>query len=61
MPMVRVEWLPGRTVEQKRELADVLTREVCRVGTCTPESVNIVFVDVAAEDWAAAGKLFSDR
>jgi 4-oxalocrotonate tautomerase len=61
MPMVRVEWLPGRTVEQKRELAEVLTREVCRVGKCTPEAVQVVFADVPAEDWAVAGTLLADR
>ncbi len=26
MPHVRIGWFPGRTLEQKRELADVLTR-----------------------------------
>jgi 4-oxalocrotonate tautomerase len=61
MPMIRVEWLPGRTVEQKRELAEVLTREICRIGGCSPEAVNVVFTDVPAEDWAFAGKLLADR
>ena len=28
MPFIRVDWFPGRTLEQKRELAEVLTREL---------------------------------
>ncbi len=61
MPHVRIDWFPGRTAEQKRELADVLTREICRIGKCEPDSVGIVFTDVDTENWARAGKLFSDR
>jgi len=61
MPHVRIDWFPGRTTEQKRELADVLTREICRIGKCEPDSVCIVFTDVDTENWARAGTLFSDR
>lgn len=60
MPHVQIDWFAGRTVEQKRELAEVLTREICRIGKCAPESVGIVFRDVETEDWARAGTLFSD-
>ncbi|MGW4587905.1 tautomerase family protein [Amycolatopsis thermoflava] len=60
MPHVRIDWFPGRTVEQKRELAEVLTREICRIGKCAPDSVGIVFTDVDTENWARAGKLFAD-
>lgn len=60
MPHVRIDWFPGRTVEQKRELADVLTREICRIGKCEPDSVGIVFTDVAKDDWARSGRLFAD-
>lgn len=60
MPHVRIDWLPGRTVEQKRELAAALTREISKIGKCDPESVGIVFTDVSTESWATAGKLHSD-
>jgi 4-oxalocrotonate tautomerase len=61
MPVIRVEWLPGRTLEQKRELTEVLTRELCRIGGCNPEAVNVIFSDVSADNWGHAGKLFADR
>ena len=60
MPIIRVELLEGRTVEQKREFAEVVTREGARILCCTPEAINIVFAPVAREDWAVAGKLTSD-
>ncbi|POX38563.1 4-oxalocrotonate tautomerase [Streptomyces sp. Ru73] len=60
MPHVRIDWFPGRTTEQKRELAAVLTREICRIGRCEPDAVGIVFTDVEKESWSRGGKLFAD-
>lgn len=60
MPIIRIEMLPGRTIEQKREVAEVFTAEICRIANCTPTDVNVVFADIAKSDWAFAGKLTSD-
>ena len=60
MPMIRVELLQGRTIDQKREFAALLTREGARILRCDPQSINVVFVPVAHEDWAVAGRLMSD-
>lgn len=60
MPIIRVELLEGRTIEQKREFAEVVTRECARILRCTPEAINVVFAPVARDDWAVAGKLASD-
>lgn len=59
MPIIRVELLEGRSVDQKREFADVVTREGARILGCTPEAINIVFADIARDDWSLAGKLMS--
>ena len=61
MPMIKVELLKGRTVEQKREFAEVVTRETARILKCAPEVVDIVFQDIEKHDWANAGKLASDK
>ena len=61
MPMIKVELLKGRTVEQKREFAEVVTRETARILKCRPEVVDVVFQDVEPHDWANAGKLNSDK
>lgn len=60
MPFIRVDWFPGRTLEQKRELAEVLTREFARISKCKPETINFIFTDVSREDWGRNGKLFCD-
>jgi 4-oxalocrotonate tautomerase len=60
MPFIRIDWLPGRSAEQKRELAEVLTREISRIGKCAPESVGIIFNEIDQENWAKTGKLLAD-
>ena len=61
MPIIRVELFKGRSIEQKREFAEVVTRETSRILKCSPEAVSIVFADTAQEDWATAGRLASDK
>jgi 4-oxalocrotonate tautomerase len=58
MPFIRVDWFPGRTLKQKRELAEVLTREFARIAKCKPETINFIFTEVSREDWGRSGKLF---
>jgi 4-oxalocrotonate tautomerase len=60
MPFIRVDWFPDRTLEQKRELAEVLTREFARIAKCRPETVNFIFTDASRENWGRNGKLFCD-
>lgn len=60
MPIIHVEMFEGRTQEQKREFAEVLTRETCRILKTTPESVDILFTELKKADWATSGKLWSD-
>ena len=56
MPVVTVEWLEGRTPQQKRELSDAVTRAFVEIGKVTPDQVWIVFRDVKRSDWAMGGK-----
>lgn len=60
MPLIRIDMFPGRTVDQKREMTEVFTKEICRIANCTPEDVNIIFTDVEKENWAFAGVLGID-
>lgn len=60
MPIIRVEMYEGRTIEQKRELAEVLTRESCRILRCSPDQVHVVIENISKENWALGGKLASD-
>ncbi|NPD15431.1 4-oxalocrotonate tautomerase [Xinfangfangia sp. D13-10-4-6] len=60
MPMIRVEMFEGRTVEQKRECARALTRAFVETCGGNPDAIQIVFTDVAKENWAFGGRLGSD-
>jgi len=57
MPMVTVEWLEGRTPQQKAQLAEALTNAFQAIVKVPKEQVWIVFRDVPRSDWAMGGQL----
>ncbi|AOM02636.1 MULTISPECIES: tautomerase family protein [Cobetia] len=61
MPMIRAEFISGKTEAQKRELVEALTCETARVLEVRKESVWIVLQEVEPENWAVAGTPLSDR
>jgi 4-oxalocrotonate tautomerase len=61
MPVIRVELLKGRSIEQKREFAEVVTRETARILNCSPDVVDIVFCETETENWANGGRLAADQ
>ncbi|MBC6906679.1 4-oxalocrotonate tautomerase [Saccharophagus sp. K07] len=61
MPIIRVELLEGRTLAQKQELAEVLSRETARIADCRLESITVVIDEVKRENWAVAGKLLAQN
>jgi len=61
MPTLRVELFAGRSAEQKRALAKELTDACVRVLGGSADGVDIVFYDIARQDWATGGTLWSDR
>jgi 4-oxalocrotonate tautomerase len=61
MPVIRVEMWEGRSIEQKRELVDVLTREMARISACETDSVYVIIDDIKKENWGAGGELCSDK
>ena len=61
MPTLRVELFAGRTIEQKRALAQALTEATVRILGGSPDAVDVIFQDVQKHDWATAGQLWSDK
>ncbi len=61
MPTLHVELMEGRTVEQKRALAQALTQAVCETLGSKPESVDILMYDIKRQDWATGGELWVDK
>jgi 4-oxalocrotonate tautomerase len=61
MPTIRVELFAGRTVEQKRALAQALTEATVRTLGGSPDGVDVLFFDIQKQDWATGGQLWSDK
>lgn len=61
MPIIRVEMLEGRTKEQKRELAQAMSREMVRITGVKESSIFVVIDEVKKENWAVGGELLADR
>lgn len=61
MPVIHVEMLEGRSVRQKQELVEVLTRETVRIAQCRPEAVYVIIKDVPKTNWGSAGELLAVR
>lgn len=61
MPTLRVELFEGRTEQQKADLAAKLTQACVDVLGGAPESVDVIFFDVARKDWATGGVLWSRK
>ena len=61
MPLIQVTMVQGRTIEQKRALAQALTEATVRTLGGSPDSVDIVFFDIARHDWATGGALWADK
>lgn len=52
MPHVIVKLWPGKSEQQKRELAERIAEEVMSVLGYGEESVSVALQEVAARDWA---------
>lgn len=61
MPMVKVTWLAGRTKEQKQQIAEAVTDALTDIGNAYRDRVDVVFEDVAWDDWATGGVFSSDQ
>ena len=61
MPIVQIDMIEGRTVEQKHELVKRVTQAICESVSCPAEAVTIVIRDAAKHHIAKAGILASDK
>lgn len=57
MPLVTVEWLEGRSTEQKQALAAEITASVSGIAQVGAGDVWVIFRDVRGSDWAVGGEL----
>ena len=61
MPLVQVTMLTGRTVEQKRKLAQRITEAMVEEAAARREAVVVVFNEVSKESYASGGVLLADK
>jgi len=52
MPHVIVKLYPGRTQEQKKQLASKIVKSVIEITECKEKSVSIAIEEVAPDEWA---------
>lgn len=60
MPVIQITISLGRSLEQKRELIKVLTKETARIMKTDEEKVRVLIYEVSKENWGNAGTLGVD-
>ncbi len=61
MPIIQIEMLEGRTLEQKRKLVQSVTKAVVESVNCPPERVRIIIREMTKDNFAEGGKLESEK
>ena len=61
MPLVQITMLQGRTVEQKRKLAQRITDVMVEEAGARKEAIVVTFVEVSKESYASGGILIIDK
>jgi 4-oxalocrotonate tautomerase len=61
MPLVQITMLSGRTVEQKRKLAQRMTDVMVEEAGAKREAVVVTIQEVSKESYASGGVLMADK
>ena len=60
MPIIQIELLEGRNIEQKRKMVKGVTDVISETLDCKPETVHIIIREMKRENFAKNGILFSE-
>ena len=52
MPHVTVKMYPGRSEEQKQQLADAIVKDVVNIAQCEESSVSVAIEEVDPKIWS---------
>ena len=61
MPFIKVQWVAGRTREQKAQLAEKITEAFIEIAKVSRDHVWIAFEDVERSCWSMEGKLLDEK
>jgi 4-oxalocrotonate tautomerase len=51
MPHVIVKLYPGRSEQQKIQLAEEIVKDIVAIAKCEEKSVSVAFEEIKPEDW----------
>ena len=52
MPHIIIKLYPGRTEEQKQNLAEAITKDVVSIAECEEKSVSVAIEEIPPNEWA---------
>jgi 4-oxalocrotonate tautomerase len=61
VPNVTIEWLQGRTLDQKRKVIAGITELLVKEADARKEAVQVTFHEMSKEEWGRGGLLGIDR
>ena len=61
MPIIQVNLMEGRTVDQKRKVVKEITNAVVKSLDVPPDAVRIILQEMSKENYAIAGTLKFDE
>ncbi len=61
MPILQIDLLKGRTLDQKREMVKKVTEAITGTLNCPKEAVRIIIREMDQENFARAGTLVIDE
>jgi 4-oxalocrotonate tautomerase len=61
MPIVRINMFEGRSLDQKRRMADEVSKIVADICDVQQEGVHVLFEEMSRDSWARGGTLHRDR
>jgi 4-oxalocrotonate tautomerase len=61
MPLVQITMLQGRTVDQKRKIAQRITDAMVEEAGARREAIVVTFIEVSRESYASGGELIADK
>jgi 4-oxalocrotonate tautomerase family enzyme len=61
MPIVSIQIVASLNLDQKRKIAEEVTRTLVSNAGSKPERTHIIFQDIGKENWSVEGQLVIDR
>ena len=61
MPLVTIEWMPGRSLQRREQIVKAITDVMVELGGSMREHCWVIFRETAGENWGIGGHLVSSE